>query len=159
MTSLSRGTLTPLIEQYNRDFLGVKTVFVIMRFANVLVLNKLYQIISNELIALGVRAVRADERIYSDQLWVNVQVHMLGADAGIAVFDRPQIGGSNSLSFNPNVSIEAGYMMGLDKPIMLLKDKYLENLPTDFGGSLYHSYDGENPDTASVLVRKWAEGL
>jgi nucleoside 2-deoxyribosyltransferase len=69
---------------------------------------------------------------------------------GIAVFDR-----LSTDEFNPNVSLEVGYMIALGKPVCLLKDKTLRALHTDLVGRLYQSFDPQNPSlsVASALER------
>lgn len=155
MSSPDRVSVEPFADQLRADHSGERTVFVMMRFAQVHLLNTLYKVLNDELAAAGFVALRADEKQYASELWPNVQAYLLGAEAGIAIFDNVPAGGKLPVGFNPNVSVEAGYMMGLDKPVMLLKDKHLERMPTDFGGKLYHSFDGENPTSAAAAVRKW----
>ena len=45
---------------------------------------------------------------------------------GIAVFEQ-----IDDQSINANVCIELGYMLGEGKPILILKEKSLINLPTE----------------------------
>lgn len=155
MSSPDRASVTPFADALQSDHHGERTVFVMMRFAQVHLLNTLYQVLKDELATAGFMALRADEKQYASELWPNVQAYLLGADAGIAILDNVPAGGKLPVGFNPNVSVEAGYMLGLDKPVMLLKDKHLERMPSDFGGKLYHSFDGENPKSAAGAVRKW----
>lgn len=56
-------------------------------------------------------ALRADDKQYHDDLWMNILTYMYGCRFGIGVFERIE-----DDAFNPNVSLEVGYMMGLGKP-------------------------------------------
>jgi nucleoside 2-deoxyribosyltransferase len=47
--------------------------------------------------------------------------------------------------FNPNVSLEVGYMLALRKPVCLLKDATLTALTTDLVGKLYKAFDPQDP--------------
>jgi hypothetical protein len=66
---------------------------------------------------------------------------MHGCRIGIAIFERLE-----SNEFNPNVSLEVGYMMALGKEICLLKDQTQGSLQTDLVGSLYRAFDPQSPD-------------
>ena len=60
--------------------------------------------------------------------------------------------------FNPNVSIEVGYMLSRNKPVLLLKEKNLGRLPTDMVGALYHDFDmDDSGKTIRTEVQKWAK--
>ncbi len=59
---------------------------------------------------------------------------------GIALFERLE-----EDEFNPNVSLEVGYLRALRKPVCLLKDKTLKTLQTDLVGKLYKSFDPQDP--------------
>ena len=76
---------------------------------------------------------------------------MQGCSFGIALFDR-----INTDEFNPNVSLEIGYMMALNKPVLLLKDKTLKSLQTDLVGKLYYQFDFQYPEkTIPIVLDKW----
>ena len=76
---------------------------------------------------------------------------MDGCSFGVALFDR-----INSNYFNPNVSLEIGYMMSLEKPILFLKDKTLVSLQTDLVGKLYAEFDFQDAKTTlTKRIDKW----
>jgi predicted nucleotide-binding protein len=86
------------------------------------------------------------------QLWNNVQCFLLGCRFGIAIFTRDEKKEEDKVIFhdsvyNPNVSIELGYMISRGKEVLILKDKELNRLPTDMIGQLYKDFDLDNPDT------------
>lgn len=43
--------------------------------------------------------------------------------------------------FNPNVSLELGYMLGKHKRCLILKERRLQQLPTDVVNRLYKPFD------------------
>lgn len=69
---------------------------------------------------------------------------MYSCDFAIAIFER-----ITEDNFNPNVSLEVGYMMGINKSVLFLKDKTLKSLQTDLAGKLYKEFVID--DIASTL--------
>src|SRR5262249_8048062 len=66
----------------------------------------------------------------------------------------------NDKDFNPNVSLELGYMMALKKPILLLKEKHLNTLPSDVVGNLYKSFDSRDvSDSIRASVLEWLRDI
>jgi hypothetical protein len=101
----------------------------------------------------GLTVLRADARAFHDTLLGNVRIYMLGCDFGIAIFDEVE-----EHTFNPNVAFETGYMFGLDKPVLLLKDRRLHTLPTDLLALLYKEFDPDNVrNTVPQKIREFAE--
>ena len=78
--------------------------------------------------------------------------YIIGCGFGIAVFERLE-----QDEFNPNVSLEVGWMYGLGKSVCLLKDKTLTTLPhADLVGKLYRQFDPQNPKgTIPQVLSKW----
>jgi hypothetical protein len=84
----------------------------------------------------GIVGLRADDKEYNPSLFDNVQTYMHGCGLGVAIFERIEAD-----AFNPNVALEVGYMMAMDKPVCLLKDRTLPALHTDLIGYLYRSFN------------------
>lgn len=125
--------------------------FVMMRYAE----TKQHQAIVEAVreICKGARleAVRADDKRYSDDLLDNVRTYMHSCGFGIAIIERLVTN-----DFNPNVSLEIGYMMALSKPVCLLKDSTLPSLQTDLVGRLYETFDTQNPaGSIPPVLEKW----
>ena len=117
-----------------------KTAFIIMRFAKTSSHEKIVETIRSALVSHGITGLRADDKQYHDELFSNILTYMHGCGFGIAVFERIE-----SDDFNPNVSLELGYMIGINKPVCLLKDKTLRTLQTDLVGRLYRPFDTVDP--------------
>lgn len=99
----------------------------------------------------GVTLLRADDHAYSPDLFTNVRTYMYGCSFGVAVFDRIE-----SNEFNPNVSLELGFMMGLQKPVCILKDRTLTTLPSDLVGKLYIDFDAHDLTAGlEAEISKW----
>jgi hypothetical protein len=139
------------IESFNADHKGKKTAFIIMQFSKTTAHDKIVLTIKDTLKKHGIIGLRADDKEYADDLFANIKTYMHCCDFGIGVFERIL-----EDNFNPNVSIEVGYMMGLRKNVCLLKDQTLKNLPTDLMGKLYKQFDPQDVEkTLPDQIEKW----
>ncbi|MEO1098951.1 MAG: hypothetical protein AAFX57_14560, partial [Bacteroidota bacterium] len=84
--------------------------FLMMRFANKAFYPKLVESLKSTFDKERITLVRADDKEYHSDLFTNIQTYMHGCGFGVAVFDK--IGVED---FNPNVSLEVGYMMSMNK--------------------------------------------
>lgn len=143
-----------LIERFNADHAdSVCTAFLIMRFSEKRVYAQIHEALKRAFESLGIRLLRADDLAYSDDLFENVRLYADRCKFGVAVFDR--IEGDY---FNPNVSLEVGYMLGREKPILLLKDASINVLPSDLLGKLYVELNVHDPaDGLRDRVQKWID--
>lgn len=129
----------------------IKTAFLIMQFTDTDIHDEMVATIRSVLSENDVTVLRADDKEYVDDLFGNIKTYMHGCDFGIAIFER--ITGNE---FNPNVSFEVGYMMGLNKPVCLLKDQTLANLHTDLAGKLYKPFNTYKiRATLEPVLEKW----
>lgn len=109
-------------------------------------------IIKDKLNEYGVVCNRADKTIVSDDLWENIRIHMHAADYGLAIYEKVE-----QADYNPNVSIELGYMIALGTPVCLLKERSLPKLPSDMSGKLYFEYDKlSRGKSISDAIARWA---
>jgi hypothetical protein len=129
------------LERFHADFPdGTKTAFIMMQFGTTKAHEAIVKGIRNVLKPLGIDALRADDKHYHDDLFPNVLTYLWGCSFGVAVFERIQAD-----EFNPNVSLEVGYMLAMKKPVCLLKDQTLKTLQTDLVGKLYRTFDPQDP--------------
>ena len=64
--------------------------------------------------------------------------------------------GIEAKGFNPNVSLEVGYMYALGKKLCLLKDLTLTALHTDLTGKHYREFDPYDPEgTIPPQLSRW----
>jgi len=96
----------------------------------------------------------AKDRKIVDDLWDNICIYMLASKYGVVVFEQ-----AHDNDFNPNVSLELGFMLSMGKRILLLKEDELKTLPTDVVGKLYDSFNISNPDTIKDIVDKWVKDV
>lgn len=128
-----------------------KVGFIMMRFGKTSAHDRIKQTIRGALTLRGLEGVRSDDKQYHDDLYSNVLTYAHGCGFGVAVFERIE-----AKEFNPNVTLEVGYMLALHKPVCLLKDKTLRKLPADLLGKLYKEFDLQDPErTISTELSKW----
>ncbi len=127
--------------------------FVMMRYDDTPLHKRVVATIRQTCRGAGVTALLARDKAYADDLLLNIRAYMHCCSFGIAVFDR-----LTADDFNPNVSLEIGYMMALGKPVCLLRDRTLKMLQTDLVGRLYESFDVQAPEESiPSALRKWMQ--
>lgn len=115
--------------------------------------SRVYTAIRRVLGDLRFTVLRADQRRYSDDLLTNVETYIHGCAFGISVHERIE-----SETQNPNVALEIGYLLGIGKPVCLLKERTVPSLPVDLMGRLYVEFDLQRlrPSLRESLTR-WLE--
>jgi hypothetical protein len=144
--------LADSLARFRADYADpTKVGFIMMRFGKTPAHDAIVTAIRSAVEADGGMALRADDRQYNRMLFENIRTYMHGCGFGIAVFERLEV-----QEFNPNVALEVGYMMALNKPVCLLKDQTLTALQADLGGELYKSFDPQRPmETIPPELSKW----
>jgi len=111
--------------------------FIIMPFRGTPFHNEVAAYLRKILRELGLNPLRADDKIYSDDVMANIEAYIYGCRFAVAVHDR-----FLSNHHNANVAMEVGYCMGMKKPVCLLKERTVEALPSDLQGRIYLPLDG-----------------
>ena len=115
--------------------------------------NDIIQVIKNTLKPYDITALRADDKDYDTQLYSNILTYLHGCKFGIAVFERLE-----GEEHNPNVAFEVGYLMAIDKPVCILKDKTVKALQSDLIGHLYRQFDPQDVSkTLPRVLKKWLQ--
>jgi len=103
----------------------------------------------------GLHVLRADDKDYTGDLWENVCLYVLGSRFGVAVFEE-----IDEREFNPNIALELGFMLALNKRCLILKDQRMPRLPTDIIGKLYKEFDTYAiPETVAIAISSWARDM
>jgi hypothetical protein len=152
LTSNLNDELKRPLDRFFKDFSKPHNCgFLMMKYEDTPMPIELVKIIKEHFAYYNYNILRADDKWYSDDLLSNIKTYMHGCSFGVALFDR-----INSNYFNPNVSLEIGYMMSLDKPILFLKEKTLQSLHTDLVGKLYAEFDFQDAkNTLTKRIDKW----
>lgn len=140
------------LQRFQADYPDFRrNAFIMMKFGKTKGHDAIINAIKATLEKYSINALRADDKQYHDDLFPNVLTYIYGSRFGIAVFERLE-----EDDFNPNVSLEVGYMHALKKSVCLLKDKTLKTLHTDLVGKLYKIFDPQNPEaTIPDELEKW----
>lgn len=140
------------LKRFNQDYPDSnKAAFIMMQFGKTRAHTQIVEAIKGALTPFNIVALRADDKQYHDDLFWNVITYLHGCGFGIAIFERIE-----AEEFNPNVSLEVGYMLALRKPVCLLKDRTLKTLHTDLIGKLYKVFDPQGPhETIPKEISKW----
>jgi hypothetical protein len=134
--------VTESLARFHADFPDPsRLAFVMMRFRKSEAHQRIVAGIREALDPHGIAALRADDKQYHDDLYSNILTYVYGSRFGIAVFERIE-----TEDFNPNVSLEVGFMLGLGKSVCYLKDQTLKTLQTDLVGKLYRTFDPQHPE-------------
>lgn len=142
------------IERFRKDYPDPECVgFLMMRFSTKSPYLKIEETVKDAFKEQGIVLLRADDIQYSPDLLTNIQVYMHGCGFGVAIFDRIA-----DDEFNPNISLELGFMMALNKPVFILKDETLKSLPSDLVSRLYTNFDIHDPQKGLYKhIQKWME--
>ena len=146
--------LKPFLKHFHKDHPDPsKCAFVMMKFEDTALQRAIFEAVKSICFNYGISVLRADGKEYSNQLLANVRTYMHGCGFGIAIFDR-----INSEFFNPNVSFEVGYLMAMNRDVLILKDKTLNSLHTDLMHTLYKPFDTQNlKKSLDPIIKKWLQ--
>jgi hypothetical protein len=149
---VSPEMLMPSLKKFKQEYRNpMRAGFIIMQFSDSKAHQDILSAIRSTLNRFGIAGLRADEKEYSDELFPNIRTYMHGCGFGIAVFERIL-----KDDFNPNISLEVGYMSALGKPVCFLKDRTLEALHTDIVGKLYRDFDPQDAaGTIPIQLEAW----
>ena len=154
----SQGNISPPIEikeslkKFREDHPNPKEVgFIMMQFGKTASHTNILIAIRKTFAENGLNGVRADDKTYHDDNYYNILTYLHGCGFGVAAFEK-----ITEPEFNPNISLEVGYLLSLNKPICLLKEKSLSSLHSDLVGKLYREFEIENCDgTISRDLGNW----
>lgn len=151
MANIDPPDIVPYLQNFRFDHRDPgKCAFVMMQFGNTDLHKKILDTVRQWCEKQGISGLRADDKRYADDLWPNVRTYMHGCGFGIAIFERLTVD-----EFNPNVSLEVGYMLALGKPVCLLKDSTLQTLQSDLIGRLYDAFNVQRPISIKPKLDRW----
>ena len=126
-------------------------VFVMMRYRDDAKYRTLESTIREALARYGLQARLAKDRAFLDDVWANIVNYMTNCQFGIAVFEE-----IDEREYNPNISMELGFMYALDRRCLLLKDRRMPQLPTDMCGKIYKNFDTYDIEkTVNERIAEW----
>lgn len=111
-------------------------VFIMMRYRSNDHFLTIERAIKNALLEYGLVARLAKDSAIVDDIWENITIYMKHCRFGIVIFED-----IDEREFNPNISLELGYMYASGKRCLLLKEQRMPLLPTDICGRIYRNFD------------------
>jgi hypothetical protein len=99
-----------------------KLGFLVMRFTAAKPFSKIVETIKKTGEQYGLTIIRADENEFHADLWGNVRTHLHGCGFGIAIYERIETNEPNA-----NVGLEVGYLLAMNKPVLLLRQCLKKN--------------------------------
>ncbi len=78
-----------------------------------------------------------------DWIWDNVELYLLGCSRGIAIVED-----KFKKELNPNVAMEWGWMRGMGRPVLALKENHFRHQRADWAGLIEDNFDWDNPEPA-----------
>lgn len=133
---------------------AARTAFIMMPFHTTAPYPALAAAIKTTLAQHGIAGLRADDHRFHALTYYNILTYLHGCGFGVMVADRIA-----SEQFNPNVALEAGYLLGLGKPLCCLKDQTLPKLFTDLAAQLYTPFDPHAiPHSVAAALTAWLAG-
>jgi hypothetical protein len=149
------GNLTAAEREFFRIGPYEKSVFIMMRFRADDVYTRIRELIKGVLEAYGFVPRYADDRSMAPSLWESLRFYMDHCMYGIAVFEQ-----IDERQYDPNVSLEFGYMLGLDKKCLVLKESRAPTLHSDIAGFLYKTFDAFRIEhSIPVAIEEWMRDL
>lgn len=129
-----------------------KNVFIMIRYGKGDEYRRIENTIKETLKRYKFTGALARDRTFQDQLWDQIRFCMEFSRYGIAVFEE----NPEHPEFNPNVFVELGFMMGLGRKILILKERELRPLPSDLLGHLYVPFSRDTLESdIDAAVTKW----
>jgi len=97
------------LKKFKKDFPDSnKVAFIMMQYGKSEAYKKILQAIKETLDLNNITGVIAEDKEYHEDIYYNVLTYIYGCSFGIALFERIE-----KETFNPNVSLEVGYMLAL----------------------------------------------
>lgn len=132
-----------------------RNVFIMMRFKATPQFEAITAAIRSSLKEYGLWGLRADDKAYADDLWLNICGYMWACNYGIAVFEDIE-----ERDFNPNIALECGFMMALGKRVLILKEGRMTKMPTDITGKLWKPFSVfEIEISIKRTIDQWAKDI
>lgn len=141
-----------LLQQFNQMLKGKpyeRRVFIMTKYrdgANAQLdaqLQSVIDTVKDAVVARGYHPQLAAEIKLHPNLWENIECQLLACGRGIAIVEdrfNPKL--------NPNVAMEWGWMRAMQKPVLYLVEKSVEQVPADVAGLIKSRFDWDNPQAS-----------
>jgi hypothetical protein len=97
--------------------------------------------------ARGYKPRIAWEKDYTRWLFGNVELFLFGCARGIAIVEDKYMP-----ELNPNVAIEWGWMTGMGRDVLYLRERAFEHERADWSGLINYTFDWDDPEQGIELA-------
>ena len=136
------------LTDFYRDGEFDKSVFIMTKFPDVQnpqpidnELSRVIQAVKDAIAAKGFIPRIANARAFHAALWNNVELYLLGCSRGVAIVEDKY-----KKELNPNVTMEWGWMRGMDRRVLYLIESNFIGERADIIGLLKEYFDWNNPE-------------
>jgi hypothetical protein len=134
------------VKQFHQASPYEKSVFVMTKFpANSAPVDtqlaKVIKAVRDAVTKAGFFAHVASDKTYNPLLWKNVEFYLLACSRGIAIVES-----KHTAELNPNVTMEWGWMRGMDRPVLFLVEQSFDKNRADLSGLINDPFDWDNPE-------------
>lgn len=138
-----------------------KSVFIMTKFPDDqnpkpidLELKKIIQEVRDAVTAKGFIPRLAYDKRYHPNLWDNVEMYLLGCKYGIAIVENKY-----QHELNPNVTMEWGWMRGMDRNVLFLVENSFDLARADISGLIQDRFAWNNPSADIIrAIDSWLQG-
>jgi len=141
------------VERFCEESDYENNVFVMMRPRFQSVFKEIETTIRDVLNFYGLKARFSKDKNYSDESWNNTETCMHGSRYGIVVFEE-----IDKLEYDPDISLQLGYMCSHAKECLLLNEKNMKRLHTEIFGNIHKEFDQSRiKETVTASIEEWLE--
>ena len=137
----------PFLEAFAKNGSFDRSVFIMTKFADPTkpaVTDPQLQAVIDAVRAAVTKAQHvprvASDQDYHARLWDNVELHLLGCRQGIAIVEDKVLP-----ELNPNVAIEWGWMVGMGRRVLYLRETGFQRQRADWNGLIESTFDWADP--------------
>ncbi|MBV9766083.1 MAG: hypothetical protein JOZ48_14655 [Acidobacteriaceae bacterium] len=135
------------LDQFHQTSPYEKSVFVMTKFPENksqldTELARVIQAVRDSVAKVGFKSHMACDKTYNPMLWRNVEFYLLACSKGIAIVES-----QHTPELNPNVTMEWGWMRGMNRQVLFLIERSFDKRRADLSGLIEAPFDWNNPET------------
>jgi hypothetical protein len=134
------------LDQFHQASPYAKSVFVMTKFPGTnspldAQLSRVIKAVRDSVATVGFKSHMACDKTYNPMLWKNVEFYLLACGKGIAIVES-----KHTPELNPNVTMEWGWMRGMDRQVLFLVEKSFDKSRADLSGLIEAPFYWDNPE-------------
>ena len=134
------------LKQFHQASSYEKSVFIMTKFPGNdslpdAQLTKVIKAVQGAVVSAGFVPHLASDKTFNPMLWKNVELYLLACSRGIAIVES-----KHTPELNPNVTMEWGWMRGMDRPVLFLVEQSFDKTRADLSGLIQELFDWTDPE-------------